>query len=120
MHRTVFDDIELPNGKTRSYTVTEIRKRARQMAPHAFRCLERNLYSSDDKVQVAAATAILDRAGFGPQSKITVEDERDNLTELTPQQLAARARQLAEQIEANNAISLDGPFNEDVEEGQVH
>ena len=111
MAASVFDDIEY-NGEVRLLTKADIRMRMQRLVPKAFRTLEENLYSEDDKVAVQAALGILDRCGYGPQSKITVEDATADLTQMTPEQLRQRALDIAAQIQANNPPVPPGPFDE--------
>jgi hypothetical protein len=94
----VFDDIEDLNGNARLLTKSDMKTRLLKLAPKAFGALEDELLSGDGKVRVMAATAILDRCGFGPQSKLTLEDNREDLSSLSKAELAARAAQIARQI----------------------
>lgn len=114
----VFDDIEDANGNARLLTRTEIKTRLLKLAPKAFQTLELNLYCGDSKVEVQAAAIILDRCGFGPQSKITVDDQREDLSNLSREQLAARAaqvaRQLLEQQNDDDTPKHVGPFDTQV------
>jgi len=109
---SVFDDIELPNGDARLLTKADIKARLNKLVPRAFRTLEKNLFADDEKVQVQAALGILDRTGYGPKSTVSVEDEREDLTKLTPDELRQRALNIAAQIAENNPPS-EGPFEEE-------
>lgn len=100
---SIFDDIEESeihnkfSGKV--LTKQEVKQRLHRLVPRAFATLERNLFADDEKVQVQAALGILDRCGYGPQSKMTIEDEREDLSSLSSAELAARALQLARQVQ---------------------
>jgi hypothetical protein len=110
--RSVFDDIDTPEGTTRSMSRAEVRARGARLVPKAFRTLERNLSCGSAKEEIAAAIGVLDRFGYGPQSKITVEDEREDLSMLTDAQLLARIEQLKEHIGNGTRV-------EPVEDGDV-
>lgn len=110
---SVFDDIESESGKPRLLTKADMRLRMMKLVPKAWRCLEENLYSEDDKVAVSAALGILDRCGFGPQSKVTVEDVSTDLTQLTDEQLRQRALDIAAQIAGNRSDVHNTPFDEE-------
>jgi hypothetical protein len=112
---SVFDDIET-EGKPKLLTKADMRLRMMKLVPKAWRCLEENLYSEDDKVAVTAALGILDRCGFGPQSKVTVEDVSTDLTSLTDEQLRQRALDIAAQIAQNTPRNgaYDEPFDKSV------
>lgn len=113
MAASVFDDIEI-DDKPRLLTKVDIRMRMQKLVPKAFRTLEQNLYSEDDKVAVQAALGILDRCGYGPQSKVTVEDATTDLTQLTPEELRQRALDIARQIAENNPQDVQrGPFEDE-------
>lgn len=94
----VFDNIEDDNGNARLLTKSDMKTRMVKLAPKAFWALEEELLSGDGKVRVMAATAILDRCGFGPQSKLTIDDNREDLSSLSSAELAARAAQIARQL----------------------
>lgn len=117
MVASVFDDIEI-DDKPRLLTKADIRMRMQKLVPKAFRTLEQNLYSDDDKVSTAAALGILDRCGYGPSSKITVEDASTDLSQLSSEELRQRALDIARQIAENNPPDRNGPFDE--ESGSVH
>lgn len=110
----VFDDIENADGTFRRLTKSDMRARMDRLAPRAFRSLELDLTNGDGKIRVAAALGILDRCGFGPQSKITVDDNREDLSSLSREQLAARAAQIARQLleEEQERTNHQGPFEE--------
>lgn len=61
---------------------------------------------------IKAAAHLLDRAGFGPTSKIVVEDDQRDLTELSTDELGARMEKLLLAIRAQqNEAKVDaGPF----------
>ena len=116
MMASVFDDI-IVDGAARMVTKAEVRSRMQRLVPKAWRTLEYNLDAEDEKVQVAAATAILDRAGYGPQSKVTVEESSEDLTNLTTEELRERALAIAKQL------TIDGPQQKtpfDDVDGSVH
>jgi hypothetical protein len=117
MAASVFDDIE-HNDQPRLLTKADIRMRMQKLVPKAFRTLEQNLYSVDDKVSTAAALGILDRCGYGPQSKVTVEDASTDLSQMTSDELRQRALDVAAQIAAHHPRQ-QGPFDEE-SDGSVH
>lgn len=67
------------------------------------RVLEEAPKSDDWSAVCKAAQIILDRVGFGPQSKLVVEDEResrsDELRGMTREQLKARIAQIMSQLD---------------------
>lgn len=72
------------------------KQRLLMMVEPAFEMLVKAMESDDIRSGVKAAEIILDRAGFGPKSTVMVEDNRDNLANLTREELAQRAASLAE------------------------
>lgn len=61
--------------------------------------LYRALYECEEWSQkVRAALGILDRAGMGPGSTLTVDTEKSDLSQLSLAELQARARQVAERF----------------------
>jgi hypothetical protein len=100
----VFDGLEDANGNFRALTASDMKSRFRRLAPKAFRTLEMNLLSGDGKVSNEAAKIILDRCGYGPQAKLTVSDETQDLSSMSAMELAARAAQIAKVLlDDNNA-----------------
>lgn len=58
-------------------------------------------------VRVSAAKALMDRAGYGPQSKITVEKPDEDLTQIDKAALAAELETLSRQLRMNEAEDAD-------------
>jgi hypothetical protein len=100
----VFDAIEFGEGcESRKLSQSEMKSKMLRLAPKAFARLEEKLYCGNDKVETEAALGILDRCGFGPQAKLMVTDEREDLSDLSTVEIAARAAQLAKALlEQNN------------------
>jgi hypothetical protein len=74
------------------------------MVPEAIKTLSEVVVNGDDEDQVRlkAAMTVLDRTGFGTHSTITLEDERADLSQLTPDQLVARAAKIGEYLRQRN------------------
>jgi len=70
--------------------------------------LANKLESDDDMVAVKAACAILDRAGFGVHASLTVnnDDKRKDLEQMSDEQLAERAADVARQLRENKERHL--------------
>jgi len=49
---------------------------------------------NEDRVRLAAALSILDRTGFGPKSTVAVENQAEDVTLLSEEQLITRAEQI--------------------------
>ena len=65
----------------------------------ALHTLYRALFECEEWSQkVRAALGILDRAGMGPGSTLTVDTEKSDLSQLSLAELQARARQVAERF----------------------
>jgi hypothetical protein len=94
----VFDGLEDANGNFRALTKSDMKSRFLKLAPRAFKTLEGELLSGDGKVRVMAATAILDRCGYGPQAKLTLSDETEDMSSMSTMELAARAAQIAKTL----------------------
>jgi hypothetical protein len=94
----VFDGLEDENGQYRILSKSDMQTRFRKLAPKAFRTLELNLLSGDGKISNEAAKIILDRCGYGPQSKITIDDTTADMSSMSSAELAAMAAQLAQQL----------------------
>jgi rRNA maturation endonuclease Nob1 len=115
---SIFDDIET-DGHYKALSKADIKARMLKLVPQAFRTLESNLYSEDDKVSTMAALGILDRCGYGVHSKITLEDDREDLTSLTEAQLRDRALAVAKQLEQKPS-NYDVPFDDSEDSRSVH
>jgi hypothetical protein len=110
----IFDDIETPTGY-KLLTKADVKQRLSKLVGRAFETLERNLFADDEKVQVQAAMGILDRSGYGPHSKITVEESHEDLSNLSNEELKERAMRIAQQLTAQpEDESADLPFDKSV------
>jgi hypothetical protein len=109
---SVFDGIET-DGVFKALTKAEVKTRMQKLVPQAFRTLEANLYAIDEKVQVQAALGILDRCGYGPHSKVTVEESTEDLSNLTTEELKVRALRIAQQLTEPMEEPSDNPAFED-------
>lgn len=89
---------ELRSGKVRMY----------EMVERAFQTLEDAMTEADYPTAVKAALGILDRTGFGPQSKLDVTTTNINLAELTKEELAERARRVADLLAARGRKADSG------------
>lgn len=103
------------------------KKRLMMLIEPAFEMLMRAMESNDMKSGVRAAEIILDRAGFGPQSTLRIEDERDNLANLSTDELQQRAERLAERARAlalqkkeAEPPAQDGEIIQPFGDGSVH
>lgn len=75
-------------------SVRTARARLAGMVPRALQALEDAMEHGEWQVVVRAAQIILDRAGFGANSTVTVEEKERDLTQLTEEELEARARKV--------------------------
>jgi hypothetical protein len=98
----VFDGLEDANGNFKALTKSDMKSRFLRLAPKAFKTLETNLLSGDGKVSNEAAKIILDRCGYGPQSKLVLSDETEDLSSKSTMELAARAAQIAKALMEQN------------------
>lgn len=73
---------------------TEAKRKLLLLVEPALAALEKALACEDWPVVVRAATVLLDRAGFGPTSKLIVENEVVDFSELSEEQLVQRAQTL--------------------------
>lgn len=80
-----------------AYEHTQGKKRLYDMVQIAFDALEEAARTADHSTAVKAATAILDRAGFGPKSTVDVNTTID-LSNLSRAELAERARLVSERL----------------------
>jgi hypothetical protein len=85
----------------------QAKKRLLAMVEPAFQVLLDAMQSQDENVAVRAAKIVLDRAGFGPQSKVVVQDDREDLSRLSKTELAERARRIAEELQADAEDVID-------------
>lgn len=74
------------------------RRKLSEMVERAFLALEEAMVHADHPTAVKAATAILDRAGFGPKSTVDVNTTTMDLSALTREELAERASRIAVMI----------------------
>lgn len=81
-------------------------RRLLTMVEPAFDALMNAIAAGDIKEQIKAATIILDRAGVGPTSTLELKDERQ-YSELTREQLAARAEQIAAVLRRPDPVPND-------------
>lgn len=56
---------------------------------------------------MSAAKALLDRAGYGPHAKLTIEKTAEDLSDLDNVKLANELEALTYQLRARNAIDLN-------------
>lgn len=94
------------------------KERLLAMVEPAFQVLREALASEDETNAIRAAKIILDRAGFGPQSKVVVVDEREDLKNMTSEELAAKAQAIALELQANAGDVIERQLLED--EKRVH
>ncbi len=109
---SIFDDIDIPSRpvveepKPRSkkrealtgYEVVQGKRRLADMVEIAFDTLEEAAKTADHATAVKAATAILDRAGFGPKSTVDVNTTTIDLTTLSRAELAERASKVHQML----------------------
>lgn len=111
---SIFDDLETPTG-FKILSKADVQQRLKKLVGRAFFTLERNLYADDERVQVQAALGILDRAGYGPQSKVTIEEVGEDLSTLTTEELRERALRIANQLHTpSDSEPEDLPFDKGV------
>lgn len=58
----------------------------------------------EDEVRLRAALAVLDRAGYSPKMQLTVKDKREHLDEMNREELFARGRALAAELESRRTM----------------
>lgn len=69
---------------------------------------------ADDDTRLKAALGVLDRAGYGPRSTITVDHRKEELASLTDEQIAARMQDLLTQMQANALPVIDINLEEQI------
>ena len=89
------------------------------MVEPAFAVLIDAMQSQDEAIAVRAAKIVLDRAGFGPSSKVVVQDEREDYSNLSREELARRAEEIARELRDDAPAVVDRRV-EDSASGQVH
>lgn len=84
-------------------------------AVKAAEILERTLGDrSMESLQVTAAKAILDRAGFGPGMSIAIDETQIDYSQLSQAQLLARLERAKREIEKREPSSSDEGMNDEV------
>jgi hypothetical protein len=70
--------------------------------------------SMDDKVRLAAATAILDRTGLGPKSTLQVDNRQEDLSQFTELEVAERAEKASKRLRELHLLRMhEDPMNPD-------
>jgi hypothetical protein len=90
-HRETLTAAEIAKGKTKLADMVDM----------AFDTLKLAAKEADYGVAIKAAQIILDRAGFGPKSALDVTTTNIDLSNLTREQLAERAVQIAGVLRAH-------------------
>lgn len=102
-------------GKHReSLTSTEIRQghaKLLDMVESAFETLEAATREADFPTAIKAAQIILDRAGFGPKSTVDVNTTSLDLSQLSREELAIRAEQLAAKLKTDAGMMKVTPVS---------
>lgn len=99
------DEKEKPKRRSKNreaLTPTEVRQghqRLLDMVEGAFATLEAATKEADYPTAIKAATVILDRAGFGPKSTVDVNTTTRDLSQLSREELAARAQALSKRLQ---------------------
>src|SRR6185436_3412673 len=86
---------------------TEMREMFQTKAPEAFEVLTRHLQSSDPRVAITAASAILDRA-YGKPAQPIDANVTSRFDHLSDEQIATRLDQLEAMIPPTNEITGGG------------
>ena len=87
-------------------TKKQIKERFQLSAGKAIEALDKAMVKADWPDVIKAATAILDRAGYGPKSTIAIEELPEDLSSLTDEQLAERAERVAKMLRKEAATSV--------------
>lgn len=74
-----------------------------QMVEEAFSTLQDAMREADWPTAIKAATAVLDRSGFGPKTTVDVNTTNIDLSELSKEELADRAARVAALIRGQKA-----------------
>jgi len=82
----------------------EMREMFQTKAPEAFEVLTRHLQSSDPRIAITAASAILDRA-YGKPAQPIDANVSSRFDHLSDEQIAARLDQLEAMIRPSNGIA---------------
>ena len=82
----------------------EMREMFQVRAPEAFEVLTRHLQSSDPRIAITAASAILDRA-YGKPAQPIDANITSRFDHLSDEQIAARLNQLEAMIRPSNGIT---------------
>lgn len=97
-------------NRRESLTPTEHKsgqRRLYEMVEAAFHTLEEAMQEADYNGAIRAAIAILDRSGFGPKSAIDLTTTNVDLSELTTEQLAARAEAIHKALVVAGRLPAD-------------
>lgn len=86
------------HGASLERTKEQVQRRLIALQEKSVAVVEEILAGYDDKVRLAAATAVLDRTGLGPKSTIAFDDAPD-LTKLNGPELTAQLKELVKQAE---------------------
>lgn len=79
----------------------DIRRRLHRAVPRAIQALEDAMSHGEHGEAIKAAQIILDRAGYGPKSTVQIEELPDDLSNLSAEELAARAERLAQALKVH-------------------
>ena len=91
-----------PSGRPK--LPAEMREMFQTKAPEAFEVLTRHLQSSDPRIAIAAASAILDRA-YGRPAQPIEANVTSRFDHLSDEQIATRLDQLEAMIRPTNGIT---------------
>lgn len=86
-----------------SLQVTTGKRTLHQMVEAAFQTLQDAMVEADWPTAIKAATAVLDRSGFGPKSTVDINSTTIDLSNLSREELAERAGRVAAMIRGQQA-----------------
>ena len=87
-----------------SYEVTQGKRRLADMVESAFNCLESAVKEADWSTAIKSAQIILDRSGFGPRTTVDVNSVHIDLSNLTREELAARAEKISGMLRGSQKV----------------
>jgi hypothetical protein len=89
-----------------NFEVTQGKRRLADMVEEAFKVLQEAMVHADYATGIKAAQIILDRAGFGPKSTVDVNSVHVDLSNLTREELAARAEKISGMLRGQKVIDV--------------
>lgn len=95
-----------PEPEIRPLSKQEARAKLQHAVPKAIFALESAMTNGDYPEMVRAATAILDRAGYGPKQTVQIEEAPEDLSTLSESELRARVQRIYDLLHGKESKPL--------------